>query len=69
MKYDYSGPGALCCDDTNLEPAISVFQESKDICVVIGCTDGELRVESYYDIESVLETARLHPAQKVRFVH
>ena len=64
-KYDYSGSIALSWDDTDLEPAISVFQESKDICVVIGSTDGELRVESYDEIEGVLERARLYPAQKV----
>jgi hypothetical protein len=65
-KYDYSGPLALSWDDTDLEPAISIFQESKDTCVVIGSTDGELRVESYDEIEHVLEKARLHPAQKVK---
>jgi len=64
-KYNYSGPVSLSWDDTDLEPAISVFQESKDICVVIGSTDGELRVESYDEIESVIKKARLYPAQKV----
>ncbi len=64
-KYEYCGPLALSWDDTELEPAISVFQQSKDVCVVIGSVDGELLVKSYEDIERVLENAQLNKAEKV----
>ena len=63
-KYDYHGPLALSWDDTELEPAISVFQKSKDVCIVIGSVDGELLVQSYDDIECVLQKAQLNKAEK-----
>ncbi|KAF8156928.1 hypothetical protein B0H34DRAFT_657929 [Crassisporium funariophilum] len=65
-RLNYSGPIGLSWDDTDLEPAISVYQESKEACMVIGSVDGELRVESHEDIERVLENARLKPADKLR---
>ena len=64
-KYDYHGPLALSWDDTELEPAISVFQKSKDVCIIIGSVDGELLVQSYDDIERVLQKAQLNKAEKV----
>lgn len=64
-KYEYHGPLALSWDDTELEPAISVFQQSKDVCVVIGSVDGELLVESYEDIERVHQNAQLSKSEKV----
>jgi len=64
-KYEYYGPLALSWDDTELEPAISVFQKSKDVCIVIGSVDGELLVRSYDDIERVLQKAQLDKAEKV----
>lgn len=58
------GPLALSWDDTELEPAISVFQKSKDVCIVIGSVDGELLVQSYDDIGCVLQKAQLNKAEK-----
>ncbi|KAF8803503.1 hypothetical protein BYT27DRAFT_7259964 [Phlegmacium glaucopus] len=65
-KYEYYGPLALSWDDTELEPAISVFQKSKDVCIVIGSVDGELLVQSYDDIDCVLQKAQLDKAEKLR---
>jgi len=64
-KYEYHGPLTLSWDDTELEPAISVFQKSRDVCIVIGSVDGELLVQSYEDIERVLQNAQLNKAEKV----
>lgn len=64
-KYDYAGPLALSWDDTELEPAIAIYQESKNVCIIIGSTDGTLRVESHDQIEQVFENARLNQAEKV----
>jgi len=66
-KYDYAGPLSLSWDDTELEPAISIYQESKDVCIIVGSVDGELRVESQDAIESVFENAKLKKANKVCF--
>lgn len=67
-KYEYCGPLALSWDDTELEPAISVFQKSKDVCIIIGGVDGELLVQSYEDIECVLQKAQLSKAEKVSWL-
>lgn len=41
-KYDYSGPLALSWDDTALEPAISISQETKGAWVVIESVEGNI---------------------------
>lgn len=64
-KYNYAGPLALSWDDTDLEPAIAIYQESKNACVIIGSTEGTLRVESLDAIEQVFENACLQKAEKV----
>lgn len=66
-KYQYTGPLAISWDDTELEPAISIFQESKNACLIIGSTDGVLRVESQDEIDRVFEQAQLNKASKVSF--
>ncbi|KAJ3513597.1 hypothetical protein NMY22_g14994 [Coprinellus aureogranulatus] len=65
-KYDYHGPLALSWDDTELAPAISIYQESKDICVVIGGGDDVVRVGPNDSIDDVLANARLNKATKLR---
>jgi len=64
-KYNYTGPFSLSWDDTELEPAISIYQESKSVCIVVGSVDGELRVESQDAIDRVFENAKLNKADKV----
>jgi len=58
-KYDYAGPLSLSWDDTELEPAISIYQESKDVCIVVGSVDGPDA------IERVFENAKLNKVDKV----
>ncbi|KAK6984479.1 hypothetical protein R3P38DRAFT_2575912 [Favolaschia claudopus] len=40
----YNGPLALSWDDTSLEAALSIHQKSKDVCVILGSTDGAITV-------------------------
>ncbi|KAF9522037.1 hypothetical protein CPB83DRAFT_899987 [Crepidotus variabilis] len=56
----------LDLNNTALESALAVFQESKDTCLIIGAEDGEIRVGSYDDIEVVLADASLKKADKLR---
>ncbi|GLB36846.1 putative ulp1 protease family, C-terminal catalytic domain [Lyophyllum shimeji] len=65
-RLNYSGPIGLSWDDTDLEPAISIYQESKETCMVIGSVNEELCVKSHEDIQRILENARLKPADKLR---
>ncbi|KAF6742097.1 hypothetical protein DFP72DRAFT_1109656 [Ephemerocybe angulata] len=64
--YDYHGPLALSWDDTELEPAISIFQESRDVCLVIGAAQGVIRVDTGDDLDKVFEQAQLDQATKLR---
>jgi len=66
--YKYYGPLTLSWDDMDLEPVISVFQKSKDVCIIIGGVDGELLVQSYEDIGHVLQKAQLNKAEKVSWL-
>ncbi|KAJ6524888.1 hypothetical protein DFH09DRAFT_1372073 [Mycena vulgaris] len=66
IKLEYSGPLSLSCDDTALEPAISVFQETKTTCLVLGGIDGPITVTDEDDIDAVLKAAQLKKADKLR---
>ncbi|KAF5332101.1 hypothetical protein D9611_008005 [Ephemerocybe angulata] len=65
-KYDYEGPLSLSWDDTELAPAVSIYQESKDVCVIIGGGDDVVRVGPGDDIDAVLSNAELTKATKLR---
>ncbi|KAJ6631075.1 hypothetical protein B0H10DRAFT_2159919 [Mycena sp. CBHHK59/15] len=39
-KLNYTGPLVLSWDDTALEAALSIYQESKDVCLILGGVDG-----------------------------
>ncbi|KAJ3528013.1 hypothetical protein NMY22_g9566 [Coprinellus aureogranulatus] len=65
-SYDYAGPIALSWDDTELEPAISVYQESEGTCLIIGGTEGIIRVDEGMDLDAVFQQAQLKKATKLR---
>ncbi|KAJ6570704.1 hypothetical protein B0H10DRAFT_1964583 [Mycena sp. CBHHK59/15] len=64
LKYD--GPVALSWDDTALEACISVYQESKDICLIVGGADGAIRVTKQDDLDELFKAAQLKKADKLR---
>ncbi|KAF7312426.1 hypothetical protein MIND_00256100 [Mycena indigotica] len=66
FKLGYSGPLALSCDDTALEPAISIYQETKDTCLILGSINGPIRVGANDDLDLVMQTAQLQKADKLR---
>lgn len=65
IKLEYAGPLGLSCDDTALEAAISVYQETKNTCLVLGGVDGAIRVTEDDDLDAVLKAAQLKKADKV----
>lgn len=62
---NYEGPLSLAWDDTDLEKALSVWQESKEAWLVIGGTGGALRVQSEAEIDAIMDQAKLEKADKV----
>ncbi|KAJ2915314.1 hypothetical protein MD484_g5089, partial [Candolleomyces efflorescens] len=65
-QYNYCGPVTLSWDDTDLEPAISIFQESKDISIIVGGSAGVVRVGPADDLDRLFERAQFNPATKLR---
>ncbi|KAJ7709362.1 hypothetical protein B0H16DRAFT_1821435 [Mycena metata] len=66
VKLEYAGPLGLSCDDTALEQAISVYQETKNTCLILGSTDGVIRVTDDDNIDALLAAAQLKKADKLR---
>lgn len=67
-KLGYWGPLTLSWDDTALEPALNIYQESKDgICVVLGSAAGAIKVTSNGDLDRVFDEARQNKADKASF--
>ncbi|KAI0060330.1 hypothetical protein BV25DRAFT_977826 [Artomyces pyxidatus] len=65
-RLEYFGPLSLSWDDTDLEKALSIWQESKTVWTVLGAVEGPMRFESVDEIEKVFENARLEKAEKLR---
>lgn len=65
-SYDYHGPLALSWDDTELEPAISVYKESERTCLLVGSTDGVIRVDADSDLDALFDQAKMKQATKLR---
>ncbi|KAJ7151882.1 hypothetical protein C8R43DRAFT_1067439 [Mycena crocata] len=65
-KLGYKGPLALSWDDTALEAAISIHSESKDVCLILGATQGVIRVTEKDDLDDLFEKAQLQKADKLR---
>ncbi|KAJ6504529.1 hypothetical protein DFH09DRAFT_943717 [Mycena vulgaris] len=69
QKLKYDGPVALSWDDTSLEACISVYQESKDVCLILGGADGAIRVtegDAGDDFDALFESANRKKADKLR---
>lgn len=64
-KLDYHGPLALSWDDTDLEQSLSVWDEGKDIWVLLGGTDGPIRVSSASAVDALFDDPTLKKADKV----
>ena len=64
-KYDYNGPLGLSWDDTDLEPALSVYEESKTVFLVLGSADGPLQVSSHDEVDAVFNDVNIRLAEKV----
>ncbi|KAJ7652490.1 hypothetical protein DFH06DRAFT_1331114 [Mycena polygramma] len=65
-KLKYQGPVGLSWDDTALEACISVYQETKEVCLILGGADGAIRVTEQDDLEILFENAKLNRADKLR---
>ncbi|KAJ6585790.1 hypothetical protein B0H19DRAFT_926943 [Mycena capillaripes] len=65
-KLKYEGPLGLSWDDTALETCISVYQESKEVCLILGGADGAIRVTDNDDLDALFENAKLNKADKLR---
>ncbi|KAJ6576331.1 hypothetical protein B0H10DRAFT_2236446 [Mycena sp. CBHHK59/15] len=65
-KLDYSGPLSLAWDDTALEAALSVHQQSKDVCLILGSVDGAITVAENDDLDALFAKAQLRKADKLR---
>lgn len=65
-KLDYKGPLALSWDDTDLEPSLSVWDAGDDVWVVLGGSNGPIRVSSADAVDEIFNDAKLQKADKVR---
>ena len=66
VKLEYHGPCTLSWDDTALEKALSIWQESKNgICAIIGGADGIVEVASEAKFDKLFAEATKNKAQKV----
>ncbi|KAI0682050.1 hypothetical protein BC835DRAFT_1311693, partial [Cytidiella melzeri] len=65
-KLHYHGPVSLSWDDTALELALSIYQESKDgTCLILGGATGATQVESETELERVFADTCISKADKV----
>lgn len=65
-ELNFDGPTSVAWDDTDLEKARSIWQETKDAWLVIGGANGSIRVQSEEEIDAIFEQAGLENADKVR---
>ncbi|KAJ7683601.1 hypothetical protein B0H17DRAFT_1137725 [Mycena rosella] len=64
-KLDYKGPVLLAWDDTALEAAISIHQQSKDVCLILGSVDGTITVTENDDLDALFAKAKLRKVDKL----
>jgi hypothetical protein len=64
-KLDFHGPLALSWDDTDLERSLSVWDEGHDVWVVLGGSDGPIRVTSAESVDALFDDSGLKKADKV----
>ena len=65
-KLDFHGPLALSWDDTDLEQSLSVWDEGKDVWVILGGSNGPVRVTSPEAVDALFDDPALKKADKVR---
>ncbi|KAH7929600.1 hypothetical protein BV22DRAFT_1029216 [Leucogyrophana mollusca] len=65
-RLEYAGPLSLAWDDTDLEKALSVWQESKSAWAILGAVKGPIPVTSIDEVDKVFEEAQLEKAEKLR---
>lgn len=62
LELKYHGPLSLAWDDTALEPAFAVWEESrKNVCSILGASGSIIRVTAEDDLDAVFEQAKLAP--------
>jgi len=64
-KLDFRGPLALSWDDTDLEQSLSVWSEGNDTFVLLGGSNGPIRVTSVDAVEALFDDPKLKKADKV----
>ena len=66
-SLDYDGPLALSCDDTKLFATFRLFwDENENSHVLVGGTDGPIRVADPDSVREVIKLAKAEKATKVR---
>lgn len=66
-KFNYHGPLTLSWDDTALEEAIAIWQESKSsACVIVGGANGTIEVPSEDEFDVLFAEASKTKAKKVQ---
>lgn len=66
---DYHGPVTLSYDDTELEKALSVYENSKGFLQVIGHAGEPIPVAAEDDLDAVFTNANLRKASKVCYTY
>lgn len=65
----YSGPVALCCDDTKLTPCLSPYWDKGRGCfVLVGVAGEPVEVADAAALTNILESGRIQKANKVRYL-
>ncbi|KAI0695988.1 hypothetical protein BC835DRAFT_1414529 [Cytidiella melzeri] len=66
-RLGYHGPLTLSWDDTALEPALAIYQESKNgVFTILGSSAGQIDVQSEADLDRVFDDAQKSQADKLR---
>ncbi|KAK7691172.1 hypothetical protein QCA50_006275 [Cerrena zonata] len=65
-ELDYHGPLGISWDDTDLEKALSIWQESRDSWLVIGAANGPMHFGSLEEVDNVFEDGTVEKADKLR---
>ncbi|KAH7918497.1 hypothetical protein BV22DRAFT_1134542 [Leucogyrophana mollusca] len=65
-ELPYSGPLSLAWDDTDLEKALPVWQQSESAWAILGSVQGPIHVNTVDEVDKAFEEARLEKAEKLR---
>ncbi|KAH7918146.1 hypothetical protein BV22DRAFT_1108436 [Leucogyrophana mollusca] len=64
-ELPYSGPLSLAWDNTDLEKALSVWQQSESAWAILGSVQGPIHVNTVDEVDKAFEEAQLEKAEKV----